>query len=100
MVESSTIDGAGSRINNGICTLKSLTPHDSVGDVIDRWVTELHTARVFVLPMQVLICITGLFVTMLPITGALFWLRKRKAQKKSTRKTRANKEVSIEFENS
>ncbi len=61
--------------------LKSLiTPDtDSIGDVIHRWAIWLHTARVFGLPMQILICITGLIVTTLSITGVLIWLKKRKA---------------------
>ncbi len=50
---------------------------DSVGDVVHRWITWLHTARVFGLPMQILICITGLIVATLSITGIVIWWRKR-----------------------
>lgn len=50
---------------------------DSVGDVVHRWITWLHTARVFGLPMQILICMTGLIVVTLSITGAVIWWRKR-----------------------
>lgn len=60
--------------NTGALNSLTLSATDSPGDVINRWITWLHTARVFGLPMQILICMTGLIVTMLSITGALFWL--------------------------
>jgi uncharacterized iron-regulated membrane protein len=68
--------------------LKSLTTPDtdSLGDVIHRWITWLHTARVFGLPMQISISIMGLVVTMLSMSGLTIWLRKRNARKKHARK--------------
>lgn len=64
-------------------TLMSLTlpDTDSIGDIVHRWITWLHTARVFGLPMQIAICIIGLIVVTLSITGMMIWLKKRKAQK-------------------
>lgn len=59
----------------------TLPETDSIGDIVHRWITWLHTARVFGLPMQLLICITGLIVATLSITGVVIWWRKRKAHK-------------------
>ncbi|MBX3641424.1 MAG: PepSY domain-containing protein [Nitrosomonas sp.] len=50
---------------------------DSSGDIIHRWIVWLHTARVFGLPMQILICMTGLIVVAFSITGTVIWWRKR-----------------------
>ncbi len=66
--------------NTGALILLTLPDTDSIGDVVHRWITWLHTARVFGLPMQIAICITGLIVVILSITGMTIWLRKRKAQ--------------------
>ncbi|MBE7527125.1 MAG: PepSY-associated TM helix domain-containing protein [Nitrosomonas sp.] len=59
----------------------TLPETDSIGDIVHRWITWLHTARVFGLPMQLLICMTGLIVATLSITGVVIWQRKRKAHK-------------------
>jgi uncharacterized iron-regulated membrane protein len=57
-------------------------PHtESVGDIINRWITDLHTARIFGLPMQILICITGVIVVILSVSGLLIWYRKRNINK-------------------
>ncbi|MEQ1779291.1 MAG: PepSY-associated TM helix domain-containing protein [Nitrosomonas sp.] len=61
--------------------LLTLPDTDSTGDIIHRWIIWLHTARVFGLPMQIAICIIGLIVVTLSITGMMIWLKKRKAQK-------------------
>ncbi len=55
---------------------------DSVGDIIHRWITWLHTARVFGLPMQILICMTGMIVAALSITGVVIWWRKRTSRQR------------------
>jgi uncharacterized iron-regulated membrane protein len=55
---------------------------DSVGDIIHRWITWLHTARVFGMPMQILICMTGLVVAVLSITGVVIWWRKRTSRQR------------------
>ncbi|MCP5246645.1 MAG: PepSY domain-containing protein [Burkholderiales bacterium] len=55
---------------------------DSVGDIVHRWITWLHTARVFGLPMQILICLTGLSVAMLSVTGTVIWWRKRTSRQR------------------
>ncbi len=82
--------------NTGV--LKSFTAPDtdSAGDVINRWIIWLHTARVFGLSMQILICITGLIITVLSISGVVIWLKKRKTKKMLITKARVNKEMITE----
>lgn len=67
--------------NTGALISLTLPDTDSTGDIVHRWITWLHTARVFGLPMQIAICITGLIVVTLSITGIIIWLKKRKVQK-------------------
>ncbi|MBX3629712.1 MAG: PepSY domain-containing protein [Nitrosomonas sp.] len=55
----------------------TLPDTDSIGDIAHRWITWLHTARVFGLPIQILICMTRLIVVALSITGTVIWWRKR-----------------------
>ncbi|SEM90272.1 PepSY-associated TM helix domain-containing protein [Nitrosomonas marina] len=70
-------------LNAGTGKLVTLTTPvtDSIGDVVHRWITWLHTARVFGLPIQILICMAGLIVAILSVTGTVIWSRKHRIQK-------------------
>jgi uncharacterized iron-regulated membrane protein len=50
------------------------------GDVISRWLFMLHMAAVFGLPMKILVCVMGLGIATLSITGVYIWLKKRRAR--------------------
>ncbi len=52
---------------------------EASGQVITRWLVWLHTARVFGLPMQIFVCVMGLIITALSVTGVIIWQRKRRA---------------------
>ena len=54
---------------------------EPAGPVISRWHYWLHTARVFGLPMQIFVCVMGLVITMLSVTGVYIWWKKRRARK-------------------
>lgn len=43
------------------------------------WITSLHMAAVFGLPMKIFVCLMGLVVTMLSVTGVYIWLKKSRA---------------------
>lgn len=49
--------------------------------IIDRWLSALHTAHVFGLPYKVFVCVLGLIVAMLSVTGVYIWWKKRKARR-------------------
>ncbi len=51
------------------------------GDTVTHWLTSLHMAKVFGLPMQVFVCLMGLTVVMLSLTGVIIWSRKRSARR-------------------
>jgi uncharacterized iron-regulated membrane protein len=50
------------------------------GNTVESWLYALHMARVFGAPFQVAVCVAGLLITMLAVTGVLIWLRKRHAR--------------------
>lgn len=56
------------------------------GDTATNWLTSLHMARVFGLPMQVFVCAMGLVVAMLSVTGVLIWIRKCHVQRTKDKK--------------
>ena len=54
-----------------------------LADTITGWIQMLHMARVFGLPMKIFVCVMGLVITLLSVTGVYIWWKKRKARKSS-----------------
>ena len=52
----------------------------TAGDVFMQWMLPLHTGQIIGLPGRIIICITGLAVAVLSITGVVIWARKRRSQ--------------------
>jgi uncharacterized iron-regulated membrane protein len=52
-----------------------------LSETITWWVTSLHMARVFGLPMRIFVCAMGFVIVALSATGVYIWLRKRAARK-------------------
>jgi uncharacterized iron-regulated membrane protein len=50
------------------------------GNTISNWLYALHMANVFGLPYRILVCLLGLVVTMLSITGIYIWWKKRRSR--------------------
>lgn len=50
------------------------------GDTIRTWITSLHMAALWGLPMKLFVCTMGLMVAMLSVTGVVIWTRKRRAR--------------------
>lgn len=50
------------------------------GDTFTTWITALHMGALLGWPMKVVVCIMGLAVAMLSVTGVLVWARKRAAR--------------------
>jgi len=63
--------------NTGVLLLLDLPTAQHSGNTVTTWLYELHTARVFGRPYQIFVCALGLTVTMLSVTGAYIWWRKR-----------------------
>lgn len=51
------------------------------GHTVTNWLVMLHMGRVFGLPYRIFICVLGLMIVMLSVTGVIIWLRKRRAYK-------------------
>jgi uncharacterized iron-regulated membrane protein len=47
---------------------------------VERWLYALHMGKVFGMPYRIFVCVLGLVVTMLVVTGVLMWTRKRSAR--------------------
>ncbi|BBU62196.1 peptidase [Methylosinus sp. C49] len=54
------------------------------GDTVTNWLAALHMARVFGLPYRIFVCVLGLAITMLSVTGVYIWWKKRSAAKSSS----------------
>lgn len=47
------------------------------GSTITNWLYALHMANVFGLPYRIFVCVLGLAIVMLSVTGIVIWLKKR-----------------------
>lgn len=50
------------------------------GDTIRTWLSSLHMAALWGMPMKLFVCVMGLVVAMLSVTGVIVWSRKRSAR--------------------
>ena len=68
---------------------------EHAGNTVEAWLKALHKAEVFGLPYKIFVCILGLVIAMLSVTGVYIWWKKRKARR--FRKTRgASSDASLE----
>ena len=58
----------------------SLPTGQHSGDTMGAWLSALHMADVFGLPYRIFVCVLGLVITMLSVTGVYIWWKKRKAR--------------------
>lgn len=49
------------------------------GNTVTSWLFALHMANVFGMPYRIFVCVLGLAIVMLSVTGVVIWLRKRRA---------------------
>jgi uncharacterized iron-regulated membrane protein len=59
---------------------------ERAGNTVESWLYALHMARVFGRPYQIFVCVLGLLITMLSVTGVYIWLKKRNARRISQEK--------------
>ncbi len=71
--------------NTGAQRLQLLPSGQYNGNTITNWLTALHMANVFGMPYRIFVCVLGLAIIMLSVTGVIIWLRKRHAARLSTR---------------
>ena len=49
---------------------------EHAGNTIESWLYALHMARVFGLGYQIFVCLLGLVVALLSVTGVYIWYKK------------------------
>ena len=70
--------------NTGTLVGEDLPTGRNIGVTIAYWLTSLHMAHVFGLPYRLLVCLMGLVVTLLSVTGVYLWWKKRQAALQKT----------------
>lgn len=67
--------------DTGAFKLLLLPSGQYTGNTITSWLYALHMGNVFGLPYRIFVCIIGLIIVMLSVTGIIIWSKKRYAQK-------------------
>ncbi|MFO1125920.1 MAG: PepSY-associated TM helix domain-containing protein [Methylocystis sp.] len=69
----------------------SLPTGQRSGATLTTWLVELHTANLFGLPYRIFVCLLGLVITMLSVTGVYIWWKKRLARLAHVRRVAARR---------
>ena len=54
-----------------------LPTQGETGNTVSNWLGALHMGHVFGLPYRIFVCLTGLALVAISVTGVLIWSRKR-----------------------
>lgn len=66
--------------NSGELRLALLPSGQYSGNTVTTWLAALHMANVFGLPYRIFVCVLGLVIVMLSVTGIIIWMKKRAAR--------------------
>ena len=69
--------------------------NEKAGDVVTRWMTDLHVAAIWGRPYALFVTLLGLAVAGLSMTGILIWLKKRSARLLARRKRQTKPEYAM-----
>jgi uncharacterized iron-regulated membrane protein len=67
--------------NTGKLKLLLLPTSQYSGNTVTNWLIALHMANVFGMPYRIFVCLLGLSIVMLTVTGVVIWFKKRSAAK-------------------
>lgn len=67
--------------NSGALKLLDLPTGQYSGNTISSWLYGLHMGDVFGLPYRIFVCVLGLVITMLSVTGIYIWWKKLRARR-------------------
>jgi uncharacterized iron-regulated membrane protein len=67
--------------NDGRWRFTSLPTGQQAGSTVTHWLMTLHMANVWGLPFRVFMCVMGLAVAALSVTGVVIWWRKRRGRR-------------------
>lgn len=65
------------------------------GNTITTWLMALHMGNVFGLPYRIFVCVLGLAIVMLSVTGLVIWLKKRRAKAYHSKRAKLSAPPSI-----
>lgn len=65
---------------SGEMRLMLLPSGQYTGNTITNWLVALHQGNVFGMPYRIFVCITGIIIVILSVTGVYLWLKKRRRQ--------------------
>lgn len=71
--------------NTGALKYVLLPSGQYAGNTVSHWLYALHMANVFGLPYRIFVCLLGLVIVMLSVTGIIIWLKKRQAARQIRR---------------
>jgi uncharacterized iron-regulated membrane protein len=63
----------------------SLPTGQNAGTTLHTWIFALHEALIWGMPFKIFLCVVGVVISMLSITGVYIWLKKRQARRLSQR---------------
>jgi uncharacterized iron-regulated membrane protein len=64
---------------SGAAVGRSGTESGGAGNRFNAVLFPLHSGHLLALPGRIIICVTGIFICVISVTGVLIWMRKRKA---------------------
>ncbi|WP_045224133.1 PepSY-associated TM helix domain-containing protein [Methyloterricola oryzae] len=67
--------------NSGEQKLLLLPTGQYAGNTVTSWLAALHMANVFGLPYRIFVCLFGVVLTGLSVTGVVIWLQKRRSRR-------------------
>lgn len=59
---------------------------EAAGDTVTTWITALHMAAMWGLPLKLAVTLSGIAIALLTVTGTLIWVRKRRAREAPLRR--------------
>jgi uncharacterized iron-regulated membrane protein len=66
---------------------------EHAGNTIESWLYALHMARVFGMTYRILVCVLGLVIAMLSVTGVYIWWKKRAARTGRNPSVRGSRDI-------
>jgi uncharacterized iron-regulated membrane protein len=70
-LDATSVDFKGLKLSTG----------EKSGDTITAWLVSLHLVTVWGLPYRMFVCVLGLVISILSITGVYIWFKKRRPAK-------------------
>ena len=55
----------------------------NAGTTLNSWIFALHMALIWGLPFKIFLCVVGIIIAMLSVTGVYIWLKKRRVKRLS-----------------